>query len=388
LEVTDQAAVGYSDNIAKLNQNKTGNVGNVDQVDNDVQALTGTASVAASTNAAPSTDSITVGVVKYGSQIRISGNDTSVSGDGTLLTAGQILTVNIANSKFTGSAATDSIFRTYSNGVALKSGLHPVVSLITAKDGIGRVDDELTTRVTHMTKINDEFQFVSGTEKKDLITPRFQDNELADQVADMVEYAVGESKTMYFYYGIEKGTFIKDGELQIQVPDGFSLPTTAEADAALDDVTVTFSGLQGDRNADTTGKKFGFANKKQFDIRLLYLSQDGLDNVTVVDSAANYTSAQLENLGLSDKTDIPVPADDIVITGSLVKIKLRHLVGNQHFLQIKYHGKAPNLIGYYDRGAVYEGNKANETAIDVKTLFNVETIRNDLGNVNSIFLVQ
>merc|ERR1711959_129600 len=31
LEVTDQAAVGYSDNIAKLNQNRTGNVGNVDQ---------------------------------------------------------------------------------------------------------------------------------------------------------------------------------------------------------------------------------------------------------------------------------------------------------------------------------------------------------------------
>ena len=85
--------------------------------------------------------------------------------------------------------------------------MHPVVSLITSKDGIGRVDDELTTRVTHMTEIKDEFQFVSGTEKADLITPRFQDNEAADQVADVVEYAVGETKTMYFYYGIEKGTF-------------------------------------------------------------------------------------------------------------------------------------------------------------------------------------
>merc|ERR1712093_670172 len=306
LEVTDQAAVGYSDNIAKLNQNKTGNVGNVDQVDNDVQALTGTANVAASTNAAPSTDSITVGGQKYGSQIRISGNDTSVSGDGTLLTAGQILTVNIANSKFTGSAATDSIFRTYSNGVALKSGLHPVVSLITAKDGIGRVDDELTTRVTHMTKINDEFQFVSGTEKKDLITPRSQDNELADQVADMVEYAVGESKTMYFYYGIEKGTFIKDGELQMLVPSGFSAPTAAEADAALDAGNISqFTGLQS--NQATVP---GFNNKKQLDIRLLYLSQDGNDNVTVVDAAVHDTEAELTAIGLSDKTDIPVSADD------------------------------------------------------------------------------
>merc|ERR1712093_569022 len=297
LEVTDQAAVGYSDNIAKLNQNKTGNVGNVDQVDNDVQALTGTANAAASTNAAPSTDSITVGGVKWGSQIRISGNDTSVSGDGTLLTAGQILTVNIANSKFTGSAATDSIFRTYSNGVALKSGLHPVASLITAKDGIGRVDDELTTRVTHMTKINDEFQFVSGTEKKDLITPRFQDNELADQVADMVEYAVGESKTMYFYYGIEKGTFIKDGELQMLVPSGFSAPTAAEVDAALDAGNISaFTGLQSNQ-----ANVPGFNNKKQLDIRLLYLSQDGNDNVTVVDAAVHDTEAELTALGLSGK---------------------------------------------------------------------------------------
>ena len=63
---------------------------------------------------------------------------------------------------------------------------------------------------------------------------------------------------------------------------------------------------------------------------------------------------------------------------------MRHLVGNKHFLQIKYHGKAPNLIGYYDRGAGYEGNKANETTIYVKTLFDVETIRNNLGNDNEI----
>merc|ERR1712098_544858 len=125
-------------------------------------------------------------------------------------------------------------------------GLHPVVSLITAKDGIGRVDDELTSRVTHMTNIKDEFQFQSGTEKKDLIEPRFQDNEAADQVADMVEYAVGEAKTMYFYYGIEKDTFIKNGELQMEVAGGFSAPTVAEADVALDAGNVTFTGLTGD----------------------------------------------------------------------------------------------------------------------------------------------
>ncbi|MEE2911884.1 MAG: FlgD immunoglobulin-like domain containing protein [Candidatus Poribacteria bacterium] len=357
-----QETAANAANLAKMNQNKVGNVGSIGTNAANTTLLNSVITVPnASKNASPDTT--------LGAQIRVSANGTSLSGDGTLLAPGEVLYVNIANTKFTGSAATDSIFKTYSNGTALKSGLHPVVSLITSKDGIGRVDDELTTRVTHMTEIKDEFQFVSGTEKADLITPRFQDNEAADQIADRVEYAVGESKTMYFYYGIEKGTFIKDGELQMLVPSGFSAPTVAEADAALDAGNLSaFGGLQSNQ-----ANVPGFNNKKQLDVRLLYLSQDGNDNVTVVDAAVHDTEAELTAIGLSDKTDIPISADDITISGNLVKIKLRHMIGNQHFLQVKYHGKAPNLIGYYDRGTNYEGKKTAEVNVNLAT-FNVTTI--------------
>merc|ERR1712098_926852 len=126
---------------------------------------------------------------------------------------------------------------------------------------------------------------------------------------------------------------------------------------------VTFSGLTGDPVLA------GFNNKKQLDIRLIYLSQNGLDNLTVIDAAVHDTETEVQAVGLSDKTDIPVAAEDITISGNLVKIKLRHMIGNQHFLQIKYHGTAPTLIGYYDRGTSYEGKKT--TAGQADTTVNV-----------------
>merc|ERR1712098_85636 len=105
---------------------------------------------------------------------------------------------------------------------------------------------------------------------------------------------------------------------------------------------------------------------KQLDIRLIYLSQNGLDNLTVIDAAVHDTETEVQAVGLSDKTDIPVAAEDITIAGNnLVKIRLRHMIGNQHFLQIKYHGTAPTLIGYYDRGTNYEGKKTAETTVNV-----------------------